>query len=111
MSVPNWYELALLALAAWRIFQLLAHDDILDRPRRYVTRLGREWQKEGDSVPKNYRANWMAFIECPYCAGFWIALLWWGAWQLWPHGTLVAATLFALSAIVIGASKVLSSEA
>ena len=39
MSVPGWYELLLLSLAAWRVFHLLAEDDILDRPRRYVTRL------------------------------------------------------------------------
>jgi len=111
VSVPNWYELLLLGLAAWRIFQLLAHDEILDRPRRYVTRLGRDWQKEGDPVPKAYREKWMLFLECPYCAGFWIAGLWWVSWLIWPHGTLVAATLFSLSALVIGANKVLSSEA
>ena len=28
MSIPNWYELILLALAAWRTFQLIAQDEI-----------------------------------------------------------------------------------
>lgn len=96
MSVPEWWEAVLLALAAWRTFQLLAEDDILDRPRRYVTaRLSEKWE---------------LFIECPYCAGFWIAIAWWGAWQVWEFGTLVAATPWALSAGVIAAAKVLSSD-
>ena len=73
-------ELVLLALAAWRVFQLIAVDDILDRPRRYVTdRLSEKWD---------------LFIECPYCAGFWIALAWWAAWQIDRSGTLVAAMPF-----------------
>lgn len=109
MSIPNWYELALLGLAAWRTFQLLAFDSILDKPRRYVTRLPQEW-KDGDEIPKSYREYITLFIECPYCAGFWVALAWWGAWQIWPHGTLVVATVFALSALVIAGHKALSSS-
>lgn len=110
MSIPNWYEAALLALASWRIFQLLALDSILDQPRRYVTRLGKQWEKEGDALPREYREKWALFINCPYCLGFWITVLWWGAWQIWPHGTLVAAALFAIHAGMIAAYKTLSSE-
>ena len=107
MSIPNWYELALLALAAWRIFQLISDDDILDGPRRKLLRLGKEWEKDGDPVPDDYRVEWGTFITCPYCAGFWISLVWWGAWQIWPHATLVVAVPFAINAGVIGASKIL----
>lgn len=110
MSVPDWYELALLALAAWRIFQLIAFDSILDQPRRYVTRLGKKWEKEGDAIPKEYREKWALFINCPYCLGFWIGLAWWGAWQMWPHGTLVAAVPWVLSAGVVAGHKLLASE-
>ena len=110
MNIPDWYELILLALAAWRIFQLIAHDDILDRPRRYITRLGRDWKEEGDPVPKDYRLSLADFITCPYCAGFWIAGLWWVAWLIFPTETLFVAVLFVLSALLIGANKVLSSE-
>ena len=109
MSIPNWYELILLALAAWRVFQLLAEDAILGRPRRYVTRLPRRW-KEGDTIPKAYREELALFIECPYCAGFWIALVWWGAFQLWEHGTLVVAVPLAISAGVVAGERLLSSE-
>lgn len=110
MNVPDWWEAALLALAAWRVFQLVANDDILDRPRRYVTRLGQDWEKEGDPVPRDYREKLGDWLTCPYCMGFWIALAWWGFWLAWPYETLVAATPWVLSAGVIGAAKVLSSE-
>ena len=85
----------MLALAAWRTFQLLAEDDILDGPRRHVTaKLSEKWQD---------------FLSCPYCLGFWLAVVWWVGWQIWPHETLVFATPWALSAGVIAAAKVLSS--
>ena len=96
MSVPDWWEAVLLALAAWRTFQLIAEDDILDRPRRYVT----------DRVSE----KWELFIECPYCAGFWIALAWWAVWQIEDEWTLIVATPFVLSVGVIAAAKVLSSD-
>lgn len=98
MSVPNWYELALLALAAFRVFRLIAEDDILDRPRSWALRYG-DW-REGQALPVGYRAKWAEFLTCPWCAGFWISLAWWGAWQLWPHGTTVATVPFVISAAV-----------
>ena len=110
MNVPNWWSATLLALAAWRLFHLLAHDDILDTPRRYVLRLNKTWKQEGDATGEKYREKWALFLVCPYCAGFWIALAWWAAWQVWPHATLVAASVFAINAGVIGAQRVLSSE-
>lgn len=110
MSVPSWYELVLLALAAWRTFQLISDDDILDRPRRYLLRLGEEWEKDGDDVPDNYRFKLGEFVTCPYCAGFWISLAWWGAWQIDSHITLIVATPFVINAGVIGASKILGRE-
>jgi hypothetical protein len=95
-AVPGWYALALLALAAWRIFRLLAEDTILDRPRdRLTARLGDKWE---------------LFITCPFCAGFWISLAWWLVWEAWPHWTLVAATPFAISAVVGMIASVLDSE-
>lgn len=88
--VPDWYELILLALASFRVWKLVGDDAVLDRPRDWVLdRLDRE----GDDV-------WTYFITCPWCAGFWITLLWWVAWLLVPYATLVAAALFAISALV-----------
>lgn len=85
MDIPNWYELLLLGLAAWRVYRFIGEDTILDRPRRYVT------------AKSEYIET---LLECPYCAGFWIALAWWGAWQAWDHGALVTAAAVALTALV-----------
>jgi hypothetical protein len=109
VKIPDWYELLLLALAAYRLWRLLAEDDILDRPRRWLVRLGSEWEKEGDPVPANYRASLAEFLTCPFCFGAWVALGWWGAWQIWPHATLVVAVPFAISALLVLAVKALPS--
>jgi len=87
--IPQPWEFALLALAAFRIWKLVGDDAVLDKPRDWVL------------VRLEERASWLDyFITCPWCAGFWITLAWWGAWLAWGYGTLVAATLFALSAAV-----------
>lgn len=91
--VPEPYELVLLALAAWRTWKLIGDDVILDRPRLWVLR---KFGRHGS----DRREYWTAFITCPYCAGFWISLLWWGAWLIEPYATLVAAGVWAISAIV-----------
>lgn len=85
MSVPGWYELVLLSLAAFRTWKLVGEDTILDRPRNAITKRS---------------AYVETMLECPWCAGFWISLAWWGAWEAWPHITLVASVPLAISALV-----------
>lgn len=86
MTLPNWYELVLLALATYRTFRLIADDVIFDRPRIWlVGKLGKPFEE---------------WATCPWCAGFWLSLLWWIAFELWPHGTPIAAVPFAISALV-----------
>lgn len=99
MSVPGWYVLVLLSLAAFRTWRLLAEDDILERPRRYVTRTPSTW-REGDPSPSTVRFGVAEFIECPWCLGFWVTLGWWAAWEIWPFEVEVAAVPMALSALV-----------
>lgn len=94
MHVPSWLELVLLALAAFRSWKLIGDDTILDRPRGKALELS--FRLRGPKG-KDYVET---LLECPWCAGFWIALVWWGAYELWPHGTVVAAVPFALSGIV-----------
>ncbi len=103
--IPDWYEALLLSVAAWRVFQLLAFDDILDRPRLWLLRLGKDWRS-----PKEYREKAADFLECGYCFGFWVALLWWISWLIFPYETLVATVPFVLSTGVVGVAKLLSSE-
>lgn len=96
--VPSVWEFALLGAASYRLWRLLAEDTILDRPRRWALRLG-SWQ-EGDRAPEGYRAKAGEWLACPWCAGWWIALAWWGLWLAWEHGAVVAAVPFALSVVV-----------
>ena len=84
-AVPSWWPFLLLALAAFRTWRLLAEDTILEPLRRRLVR--------ADSTREE-------FTTCPWCAGFWISLAWWLAWQAWPHATLVVAVPFAISAVV-----------
>jgi hypothetical protein len=100
VQIPDWFTLLVLGAAAWRTFQFVAYDDLLERPRaRVLKRL----DKEGE--------YWSLFITCPYCAGFWNALAWWLAWWLIsPFWVLALAIPWALSAIVVGLHKVLAMD-
>ena len=108
MAVPDWYETLLLAFAAYRVWRLLAEDTILDNPRSWF--VGLSGWKAGQPTPVSYRA-WMAeFLTCPACFGFYVSLVWWGAFQAWPHGTVVVAVPFAISTVVIALASVLSDD-
>lgn len=85
-SVPDWWSFVLLAFAAWRTFRLISEDTILDTPRDQLT------SKLGEKSE--------LFVVCPFCLGFWLSVGWWLAWVAWPHWTLVAATPWAISAVV-----------
>lgn len=80
--IPSFLGLTLLGLAAYRTWRIVGEDSITDGARKRLTNKAYE------------------FVICPWCLGFWIALAWWGAWQLWPHATLVAAGAMAVAAIV-----------
>jgi hypothetical protein len=86
LRLPDWYALLLLGLAAFRTWKLIGEDTILDIPRAWVVKRGGEYVE--------------ALLECPWCAGFWISLAWWGAYELWPHGSLIAAVPLAVSGLV-----------
>lgn len=110
MSVPYWWEALLLALAAWRLFHLIAFDDVLDRPRRYVTRLSPSWKNEGDATGEQYREKLAKFLTCPFCFGAYCVIAVWGLWLIFPTETLWLAGAGAMMAGLIGAQRLLSSE-
>ncbi len=83
MTVPNWWEAFLLFAAAYRVWRLLAVDTILDPIR--------------DRLFPNHLSYWSVFLSCPWCAGFWVTIAWWAAWEATPHWTLVVAAPWALS--------------
>jgi hypothetical protein len=104
-----WWWFVLLSLATYRIYRLLAEDTILDRPRRWLLRLGPDWEEEGDEVPPNYRAEWAVFLTCPYCAGFWISGVALTLYSLiidWNGVFAFLVIWFAISAVVAFLAKV-----
>lgn len=95
VTAPPAWVFVLGALAAWRIWKLLSTDDILDY-----------WDFRDRVAPPGSRRR--EFLDCPYCAGFWVSALGalgylavnnvglsWGSVFGW------AVTAFALSAIVV----------
>ena len=96
--IPTWWELTLAALAVYRLWRLLADDEILEVPRRKLLRY-EGWQ-EGEDLPDGYRVKWRDFLVCPWCAGFWLSVLAWVFWLFFPAAALVVATPFAVSTVV-----------
>jgi hypothetical protein len=101
VRIPDWYALLLLGLAAYRVWRILGLDDVLDKPRRWLVRLPDYWQPDGGGdLPDEYREHLAKFIQCPWCLGFWVALGWWGAWQVEGRWTLIVAAPFAIATVV-----------
>lgn len=107
-DVPDWWAFLLLAAAAFRTWHLLAHDSILDRPRRRVLRISSSWQRQGDDPGDDYRLEWGLFLTCPYCFGFWIGLGWVFFWELSHRWAEVVAFPFALSAGIVALASLLT---
>lgn len=53
----------------------------------------------GDRLPGRARFYAAKLVRCPWCVGMWIAAAWWAAWRAWPHATMAASTILALSAV------------
>jgi Protein of unknown function (DUF1360) len=85
--IPAPYQFILLALIAYRAWRLVAEDEILTRPRRYLVRLPRKW-KDGDILPESYRETFADFFNCAWCMGAWVSLIvyafWMGTLGEWP---------------------------
>lgn len=69
-------------------------------------RLG-NWKGQDDPVPKDYREGLANFIGCPACFGFWISVAWYLSWAFFGYQTLVAASVMAISALLIFQRSVL----
>lgn len=107
-NIPDWWQFLLLALAAFRVYRLIAEDTILDGPRAWLLRY-RGWDGNGPA-PKGYRAKWGEFITCPWCCGAHLSWIIWVLWLIWPHATTMVAVPFALSAVVALVAKNLDKD-
>lgn len=93
--VPDWWSFLILALAVFRVYRLIAEDDILDRPRDWaLDRLEEERLEKLDQL-----------ITCPWCLGFWLSVLAWLAWLVSPGWAVGLALPWALSAAVALVAK------
>jgi hypothetical protein len=90
--IPSVWVFALLTLAAFRVWRLLAIDTFppVEKVRNRLL------FPDGKHLNKPLAE----FLKCSYCSGFWVTLIWYLAWLLWPHAAVVAAVPFALSAVV-----------
>jgi hypothetical protein len=119
MTTSSWWQLVLLALAAFRITRLVGWDDLTITPRRWLTGLGDTdhealaehvddlaergidaWQTRPAPLISKQRFYLSRMIRCPWCFGWWCSLTIWIAWEAWPHAIFVAAAPFAISALV-----------
>ena len=90
MIVPPLWAFAIGTLAAWRVWYLLAEDEILVRPR--------DWIEDRSKFAEK-------LLACPYCSGFWVSFLGTlGYYLVGPgvdvYGLLVTA--FAMAITIIG---------
>lgn len=82
-------QLIIVTLAVARVTQLVTDDVILDDVR------GRLLARLEDHDKLSY------LVTCPKCAGFWVTVLWVGAWAIWPIGTTIAALPWAVAAAAL----------
>ena len=96
MTFPDWWAVTLIALAAYRLYRIVGEDKITERPRHWVL-YELEFRKEGRG------SYWNEFIECPWCAGFWISgllLLLYAALEGWWNAGGFVVTWLAISSLV-----------
>lgn len=118
MRTPDAWTFVLLALAAFRVYRLIARDTITEPIRAKLTYPDGEavalddepcafglWLRGADGQRKSWRVYASTLIRCPWCAGFYVSVAWWGAWALDPRLTAFLAAPWALSAAVALASK------
>jgi hypothetical protein len=68
MTIPLWLQLLIYAMAAARVTGLIVADTITEPVRDWLF----GWL---DDRPKTLGAFVAGVIECPWCAGMWVALV------------------------------------
>jgi len=86
----TWQEFAVLALAAYRLFRLLAWDT-LTRPLR------ERWFGPDDA---EVLAGYAYLVRCPWCLGAYVSVLVCVGWWIAPTATLYLAVPAAVSTLV-----------
>jgi hypothetical protein len=109
---PDVWTFILLALAAYRLYRLGARDTITEPVRAALTYPDEQALALGDDVdprlevvgerdrPKGWRVYLATLIRCPWCAGFYVSVCVWVAWELEPRWSTICAAPWALSAVL-----------
>lgn len=100
MTYPGGWQFLLLALAAFRVTRLIGWDSITEKIRQRILVKATGAMHGSRRVVTARKTMLAKLISCPWCLGWWVCLAWWAAWEIWPAGTVVAATPWALSALV-----------
>jgi hypothetical protein len=87
----------ILVLAAHRVTRLIGWDTITAKWRARLT--GYSDTGERNRYPHNRKALG-EFVHCPWCLGFWVCLVLYVCWRIWPDATFTFATVAALSSAV-----------
>jgi hypothetical protein len=104
--VPDPWPFVLLTLAAYRLLRFTSWDQITEPARAWVT--GRHETGSGKDARDTgkgrktwaYRPKVDEFLHCPFCAGWWICVVGYVAWTVWPHAVEVLAVPWAASGVV-----------
>jgi hypothetical protein len=99
-AVPSPWEFALLALAVYRVFRLIAEDTILDRPRAWLLGVPGYKPSGYETPPPGFREHLATWLTCPWCSGAWLSAAAWVAWLVAPGWTVWLAVPWALSGVV-----------
>jgi hypothetical protein len=115
VSVPGPWAFALLTLAAFRIYRLIARDTITEPLRAYLTYPDASavtLDHEGivpitglEDPPKPLRVYASTLIRCRWCLGAYVSAAVWGFWEAWAHLALVIASPFAIAAVLALVAK------
>ena len=89
-TIISWWEFAILALAVFRVYRLIAEDDVADRPREWLL----------DKLEEERLEKLDKLITCPWCLGFWLSVIAWLFWLITPDWAVGLAVPWALSAAV-----------
>ena len=91
----------ILALAVFRVWRLVAQDDILQPVRLWILSFGRD--SSGGRLPGFGPAlarGIVDFLTCPWCFGLWLSVIAYLLARLTWSWSYVPATMLAVSAIV-----------
>ena len=72
-NVPGPWQFAIAVMAVHFAFYLLSESVLLQRPRDWLLH-----RLDSDEA--------QAFVECPWCLGWWLSLAAWTSWLVFPHG-------------------------